>query len=78
MREISKEYVKLNNLKRLGSLTSNDMSKVILMIERLKENKRIKYYTVDLILFNQYAHEGVINVSFWGEISKNKDNIFKE
>ena len=66
MREISKEYVKLNNLKRLGSLTSNDMSKVILMIERLKENKRIKYYTVDLILFNQDTHNGTINASFWG------------
>ena len=72
MKEATKEYVKSNNLKMLGSLTSNDMSKVILMIERLKENKEIKYYTVDLILFNQNNHNGTIHVSFWGNKSNKK------
>jgi len=67
MREITNEYALSKNMKKVWEISVNDMSKVILMIERLKENKRIKYYTVDLILFNQYAHEGVINVSFWGD-----------
>ena len=67
MKQISKEKIKSNNLKMIGSITDNDMSKIILAMERLKEDKRIKYYLVDLILFNQITHKGKIVVSFWGD-----------
>ncbi|MBS3092642.1 hypothetical protein J4466_04445 [Candidatus Pacearchaeota archaeon] len=65
MKQITKSYAQLNNLKKVGKITNNDMSKIILMMERLKENKKINYYIVDMIVFNQETHEGKIEVSFW-------------
>lgn len=65
MKQISKDQIRYNNLKMIGSIIDNDMSKIILTIERLKEYKRIKYYSMDLILFNQLTHQGKISVSFW-------------
>ena len=67
MKIISKSYAEKNNLKYICSITDNDMSKIILVIERLKENKNIKYYIVEIILFNQLTHKGQIKVSFWGD-----------
>lgn len=65
MKQVTKLYAELNNLKKLGSITNTDMSRIILIMERLKENKNVKYYSVDLILFNQETHAGEINISFW-------------
>ncbi|MBI2629290.1 hypothetical protein HYW74_04350 [Candidatus Pacearchaeota archaeon] len=67
MKQINKSYAEINNLKRIGKITDNDMSKIIIMMERLKENKKINYYIVDMIIFNQETHEGKIEVSFWGD-----------
>ena len=67
MINISPHYAKTNNLKKVGRVIEEDMSKVILMIERLKENKKIKYYCVDLILFDEYNHKGNIEISFWSD-----------
>ena len=67
MEIISKSYAEKNNLRHIGSIVDNDMSKIILMLERLKENKDIKYYIVEIILFNQLTHDGEIKVSFWGD-----------
>ena len=67
MEIISKSYAEKNNLRHIGSIVDNDMSKIILMLERLKENKDIKYYIVEIILFNQLTHKGQIKVSFWGD-----------
>lgn len=65
MKEIKKEFVKSHNLKKVGTIQDNDMSKIILKMERLKENKNIKYYTMDLIIFDTIKHLGNIEVSFW-------------
>ena len=43
MKQITEAYAKLNNLNIVGSITDTDMSKIILKMERLKEDKRIKY-----------------------------------
>ncbi len=67
MKEISKIYAEKNKLMHICSIIENDMSKVILMIERFKENKDIKYYVVELILFDQLTHKSEIKVSFWGD-----------
>ena len=67
MEIISKSYAEKNNLRHIGSIVDNDMSKIILMLERLKENKDIKYYIVEIILFNQLTHKGQIKVSFLGD-----------
>lgn len=67
MKQITKDYAKKNRLKLIRSVSGNDMSKIILAIERLKEDKTIRYYTMDMILFNQLTHKGEISVSFWGE-----------
>jgi ribosomal protein L7Ae-like RNA K-turn-binding protein len=67
MKQVSKEYIKSKKLKLIGSIADTDMSKIILKMERLKEDKSINYYSVDLILFNQETHMGEIRVSFWGE-----------
>jgi hypothetical protein len=67
MKEISKKYAKDHNLKLIGKIRENDMSKIILKIERLKENKKIKYYCMDMILFDSIKHRGDIEVSFWGD-----------
>lgn len=44
MKEITKKQIIENNLRLIGKMTGKDMSKIILLIERLKENKKIKYY----------------------------------
>ncbi len=67
MQLTTKEQVIENNLKLLGRISENDMSKVAIIMERLKENKRIKYYIIDMIIFNQNTHTGIIEVSFWGD-----------
>ena len=65
MKQITSTYAELNNLKRIGKISDNDMSKIILMIERLKESNKANYYIMDMIIFNQETHEGKIDVSFW-------------
>ena len=67
MKEITREFALENNLKSILTISDGDMSKVTLAMERLKEDKRIKYYTMDLIIFNQQTHEGSINLTFWGD-----------
>ena len=66
MKEITKQYAKDHNLKRLGKIKNSDMSKIILMMERLQE-KKVEYYCVDFILFDPKKHVGNIQVSFWGK-----------
>ena len=53
MKEITKQYIKEKNLKNLGVIRDTDMSKIILKLERLKENKEIKYYCVEFIVYEQ-------------------------
>ena len=67
MKQITGTYAELNNLKKVGKITDNDMSKIILMMERLKESNKANYYIMDMIIFNQETHEGKIDVSFWGD-----------
>jgi hypothetical protein len=67
MRETTRRKAIENNLKLVGGIAAKDMSKVILLIERLKENKNIKYYVIESIVFNENTHDGEIKVSFWGE-----------
>lgn len=67
MKEITRKQAEAENLKLIGNIALSDFSKVILLIERFKENKRIKYYIVELIVFNQNTSEGEIQVSFWGD-----------
>ena len=54
-------------LKKLGKIRNSDMSKIILMMERLQESKKIEYYCVDFILFDPKKHIGNIQISFWGK-----------
>jgi len=67
MKETTRKQALEKNLKLLGSVTAKDMSKIILLIERMKENKNIKYYIIESIVFNENTHDGEIQVSFWGE-----------
>jgi len=67
MKEITRQQAIENQLQLFGKLSENDMSKIILLIERLKENKNIKYYVVESIVFNENTYEGEIHISFWGE-----------
>ena len=66
MKETTRKQALENNLKLLGSVTAKDMSKVILLIERLKENENIKYYIIESIVYNENTSDGEIQVSFWG------------
>jgi hypothetical protein len=66
MRETTRKQAIENNLKLVGGITAKDISKVILLIERLKEDKNIKYYIIESIVFNENTHDGEIRVSFWG------------
>jgi len=68
MKEITKQQATENNLKLVGTMAGKDMSKIILIIERLKENKKVKYYIIESIVFNENTHDGEIRVSFWSEI----------
>ncbi|MBS3092978.1 hypothetical protein J4456_00160 [Candidatus Pacearchaeota archaeon] len=65
MKLITHQDAEARGLKKIGSIIEEDMSKVILMIERLKENKKIEYYSADLILFDEVNHVGNIEISFW-------------
>ena len=67
MREITKEYVKEHHLKKVARAENSDMSKLILLMERLKENKQIKYYSMDLIIFDTLNQTGNIEISFWAD-----------
>ena len=67
MKEITRQQALEKELKLVGKLSAKDMSKIILLIERLKENKKIKYYIIESIVFNENTHDGEISVSFWGE-----------
>ena len=67
MKEITKQYVKDNNLKNIGVIRDIDMSKIILKLERLKENKEIKYYCVEFIVYEQAKDEGNMEISLWGD-----------
>ncbi|HLD98598.1 MAG TPA: hypothetical protein VI815_04695 [Candidatus Nanoarchaeia archaeon] len=66
MKQINQNQAEKNNLKIIKTISVDDMSKAILAIERLKEDKKIKYYSIDSIIFNQITHKGEFNVSFWG------------
>jgi hypothetical protein len=65
MLEITKQKAIERNLKLIGRINGKDMSKIILMMERLKENKKIKYYIIESIIYNEKTQEGNIIVSFW-------------
>jgi hypothetical protein len=67
MREITKEQAIENKLKPIGKISGKDMSKIILAMERLKENNNIKYYIIESIVYNENTGNGEINVSFWGD-----------
>ncbi|VVB79005.1 Uncharacterised protein [uncultured archaeon] len=67
MKEINKNRANEMNLKLIGRVGNSDFSKLILLIERLKENKNAMYYAMDLILYNQDTEKGEYHVSFWGE-----------
>jgi hypothetical protein len=68
MKEISKEYLENHQyLKKIDVIRDSDMSKVILKLERLKENKKIKYYCVDFIVFDPVKHIGEIQISLWDD-----------
>jgi hypothetical protein len=64
MKEITKQQALESKLKLVGRICGKDMSKIILVIERLKE-KNIKYYMIESIVFNQNTQDGEICVSFW-------------
>ena len=65
MKLITQQEAEYLGLQKIGTIVDEDMSKVILMIERLKENKSITYYSADLILFHEVNHIGNIAISFW-------------
>jgi hypothetical protein len=68
MKEISKKYIENHqHLKKIGIIRDSDMSKVILKLERLKENKKIKYYCVEFIVFDAAKHIGEIQISLWDD-----------
>jgi hypothetical protein len=67
MQEITKKQAVEKNYKLIANYAEKDMSKIILLIERLKENKKIKYYIIESIIFNENTHEGEMRVSFWGD-----------
>ncbi len=67
MKQIKNSEAKKGKLQLIETISSNDMSKIILAIERLKENEKIKYYSIDMIIFNQETHKGEFKASFWGE-----------
>lgn len=67
MKEITRKQAEERNLNFIGKFTGKDMSHVILLIEDLKENKKIKYYVMESIVFNENTQEGEIQVSFWGD-----------
>lgn len=44
MREINSNFAKRNNLKLIRRVSTNDFSKMILVMERLKEDKKISSF----------------------------------
>jgi hypothetical protein len=67
MIEITAEYAKAHNLKKLGIIQDTDMSKIIIKLERLRENKSIKYYCMDFIVFDPVRQIGNMEVSLWAD-----------
>ena len=65
MKEISREFAVKNRLREIGRMSNNDMSQVILVMERLKESKKIKYYCMETIVFDKINQQANIHVSFW-------------
>jgi hypothetical protein len=65
MREITRQNAIESQLKLVGNVSARDMSKIILLIERMKENKNIKYYIIESIVYNENTGNGEIHVSFW-------------
>jgi len=66
MKEINREQATEKNLKLIGKASEKDMSKIILLIERMKEYKNIEYYMIESIIFNENTQDGEIKISFWG------------
>ena len=67
MIEIDLEVAREMNLKLIGRVSDSDFSKIILIMERFQEDPRIKYYVMDLILYNEVNQKGEFVVSFWGD-----------
>ena len=65
MRQISKKYAEDHNLTKIGVIQDTDMSKIILKLERLKEDIKIKYYCMEFIIFDPTKDMGEIEVSLW-------------
>ncbi|MGV8152412.1 MAG: hypothetical protein ACP5OG_04980 [Candidatus Nanoarchaeia archaeon] len=65
MKQITEDYALKHNLKKAGKIRNSDMSKIILLMQRLKEDKKIKYYCMDMIIFEPESNKGDIQVSFW-------------
>jgi hypothetical protein len=70
MKEITKKQAAESKLKLIGKISGEDMSKIILAMERLKEKKEIKYYVIESIIYNENNSNGEIHVSFWGDSEK--------
>jgi len=66
MKEITKKQAIERKLRHIASYSEKDMSKIILLIERLKENKDIKYYIIESIIYNENTSDGEMHISFWG------------
>jgi hypothetical protein len=65
MKEITIKEAKDKNLKLIGNFLGNNLSRTILILERCKENKKIRYYSMNFIALNEETHNGNIFVSFW-------------
>ena len=65
MKEISKKHAFEHGLSKVGTIQDGDMSKIILKLERAKEDKKIKYYCMDFIIFDAVKPLGNIEVSLW-------------
>lgn len=67
MKEISRRQAIKENLNFINVIVETNLSRTILMIERLKENPKIGYYTLELAIIKEETNNGHIVVSFWGE-----------
>lgn len=65
--EITKLTAIEKNLKKKGVIRDTDMSKIILKLERLKEDKDIKYYCMEYIIYDPLKDKGDMEVSLWGD-----------
>ena len=67
MIEVTKKEIDEKDLRLVGRVGNSDFSKMILLMERFKENKKIKYYMMDFIFYNEKTQAGEFIVSFWQE-----------